>query len=79
MWYDLVLVFGDNFMVNFTLEYWLDNDWYVGKLRELPNCFSQGETLQELEENIKDVYAILLEDEMPLPANAKAKMLQFAA
>ncbi len=66
-------------MVSFTLEYWLDNDWYVGKLRELPSCFSQGETLQELEENIKDVYLMLLEDEMPLPANAKTKMLQLAA
>ena len=70
---------GENFMVSFTLEYWLDNDWYVGKLRELPSCFSQGETLQELEENIKDVYLMLLEDEMPLPANAKTKMLQLAA
>ncbi|MFI3217218.1 MAG: type II toxin-antitoxin system HicB family antitoxin [Methylococcales bacterium] len=66
-------------MVNLTLEYWLENDWYVGKLRELPNCFSQGESLQELEENIKDVYSMLLEDEMPLPANAKTKMLQLAA
>jgi predicted RNase H-like HicB family nuclease len=71
--------FGENFMVNFTLEYWLDDDWYVGKLRELPNCFSQGATLQELEENIKDVYSMLLEDEMPLPVNAKTKMLQLAA
>ena len=66
-------------MASFTLEYWLDNDWYVGKLRELPNCFSQGESLQELEENIKDVYSMLLEDKMPLPANAKTKMLQLAA
>ena len=66
-------------MVNFTLEYWLDNDWYVGRLRELPNCFSQGESLLELEENIKEVYAMLLEDEMPLPANTKTKILQLAA
>jgi len=62
-------------MTNFTLEYWQDDDWYVGKLRELPNCFSQGETLQELEENIKEVYALLREDEMPVPVNAKTKVL----
>jgi predicted RNase H-like HicB family nuclease len=43
-------------MTSFTLEYWQDDGWFVGKLRELPNCFSQGETLRELEENIQDVY-----------------------
>lgn len=65
-------------MTNFTLEYWQDDDWYVGKLRELPNCFSQGKTLQELEENIKEVYTLLLEDEMPVPLNAKTKVLNLA-
>ena len=28
---------------NFTLEYWLDDGWYVGKLKEIPGIFSQGE------------------------------------
>jgi hypothetical protein len=36
-----------------TLEYWIDDRWYVGELKEIPGVFSQGETLQELEENIK--------------------------
>jgi predicted RNase H-like HicB family nuclease len=35
----------------FTLEYWLDDGWYVGRLKEIPGVFSQGETLQDLEEN----------------------------
>ena len=65
-------------MIAFTLDYWQDDGWYVGKLRELPNCFSQGETLQELEENIKEVYALLLEDEMPIPVTAKTKVLTLA-
>ena len=30
----------------FTLEYWHDG-WYVGKLREVPDVFSQGETIKE--------------------------------
>ncbi len=47
----------------FTLEYWIDDDWYVGKLREVPGIFSQGETLSELEENIRDAYKIIIEDE----------------
>lgn len=38
----------------FTLEYWRDDDWYVGQMREVPGVFSQGKTLSELEENIRE-------------------------
>lgn len=48
---------------NFTLEYWIDEDWYVGRLKEIPAVFSQGETLDELEENIRDAYKLVIEDE----------------
>ncbi|MFH1320978.1 MAG: type II toxin-antitoxin system HicB family antitoxin [Bacteroidota bacterium] len=48
---------------HFTLEYWIDDNWYVGKLKEIPGIFSQGETLQELEENIREVYQLMAEDE----------------
>jgi predicted RNase H-like HicB family nuclease len=48
----------------FTLEYWQDDGWYVGKLREVPGVFSQGETLKELEENIEDAYKLLMEEEL---------------
>ena len=46
-----------------TLEYWLDDGWYVGKLNEVPGIFSQGGTLEELEENIQDAYQLVMEDE----------------
>jgi predicted RNase H-like HicB family nuclease len=46
----------------FTMEYWLDEGWYVGKLKEVPGVFSQGETLQDLEENIRDAYKLMLEE-----------------
>jgi hypothetical protein len=36
--------------------YWIDEGWYVGRLREVPGVFSQGVSLQELEENIRDAY-----------------------
>jgi predicted RNase H-like HicB family nuclease len=52
---------------NFTLEYWIDDGWYVGRLKEVPGVFSQGETLQELEENINDAYKLIMEDEETLP------------
>jgi predicted RNase H-like HicB family nuclease len=49
----------------FTLEYWRDGDWFVGRLKEVPGVFSQGKTLEELEENVCDAYALMLEEEVP--------------
>lgn len=46
----------------FTLEYWLDDGWYVGRLKELPGVFSQGADLDELEDNIQDAYELMLSD-----------------
>jgi len=48
---------------HFTLEYWLDEGWYIGKLKEVPGVFSQGESLEELEENIRDAYQLVIEEE----------------
>ena len=45
-----------------TLEYWKDDGWFVGHLREIPGVMSQGETLEELEENIQDAYKLVLKD-----------------
>lgn len=50
------------------MEYWRDEGWYVGRLRENPAIMSQGETLEELEENIRDAYQAMLETEEPVPA-----------
>nr|VFK18313.1 MAG: Predicted nuclease of the RNAse H fold, HicB family [Candidatus Kentron sp. LFY] len=48
------------------LEYWKDDGWYVGKLKEVPGIFSQGETLEELEENIEDAYKLMMEAGGPI-------------
>jgi predicted RNase H-like HicB family nuclease len=50
-------------MATFTLEYWIDDDWYVGRLREVPGIFSQGKTLEELKENVRDAYHLMTEDQ----------------
>jgi len=50
----------------FTLEYWIDDNWYVGKLKEVPGVFSQGESLKALEENIRDAYRLMVEEGVPL-------------
>ena len=50
-------------MSKFTLEYWEDEGWFVGRLVEVPGVFSQGETLDELKENIRDAYRMMLGSE----------------
>ena len=61
----------------FSLEYWIDDNWYVGRLKEVPGVFSQGESLQELEENIREAYQLMLEEEeMPQHADAKIKEIE---
>ena len=47
---------------HFTLVYWIDDNWYVGKLRAVPGVFSQDKTLEELEENIRDAYHLMVEE-----------------
>ena len=62
---------------SFTLEYWVDEGWYVGKLKEVPGVFSQGESLQELEENIRDAYHLMLgEEESPSRAQVQTKEIR---
>jgi hypothetical protein len=29
---------------HFTLEYWIDNDWYIGRLKEVPGVFHRTMT-----------------------------------
>ncbi len=50
-------------MAQQTLEYWEDDGWYVGRIVEVPGVISQGETIDELKENIQDAYKLILESE----------------
>ena len=47
----------------FTLEHWKDGEWFVGRLLEVPGIFSQGESLEELRENIQEVYDLMVVQE----------------
>jgi predicted RNase H-like HicB family nuclease len=58
---------------SFTLEYWIDDGWYVGRLKEVPGVFSQGENMQELEENIRDAYKMVLNDQDEYTPKAEVK------
>ncbi len=62
----------------FTLEYWVDGGWYVGRLKEAPGVFSQGETLEELETNIQDAYELVFSDDGAdlIPPGAQSKSIE---
>jgi len=52
---------------SFTLEYWQDEGWYVGRLTEVPGVFSQGESMEELEDNIREAYQLMRQTAADLP------------
>lgn len=61
----------------FTLEFWRDGDFYVGRLFEVPGIFSQGETLEELRENIQDAYDLMVTQERsPSPVAAQQQPVE---
>ena len=51
---------------NLTLIYWKDKRYWLGKLVENPEIMSQGRTLKELIENVKDAYYQMTLDDVPL-------------
>ncbi len=61
----------------FTLEFWQDGDFYVGRLVEVPGVFSQGESLDELRENIQDAYHLMVTQERtPAPDAAQRELVE---
>jgi predicted RNase H-like HicB family nuclease len=44
----------------------MDDGWYVGRLKEVSGVISQGETLAELEDNIRDAYQLVTDDTQEL-------------
>jgi len=58
------------------MVYWKGEKFWVGKLIEYPDIMTQGETLEELEENMKDAYILMAMDDVP--AEHEIKELIFA-
>jgi len=48
-----------------TLVYWKSDHFWLGKLLEYPEIMTQGETLEELEENIRDAYRLMVLEDVP--------------
>jgi predicted RNase H-like HicB family nuclease len=51
--------------------YWKGERFWVGKLIEYPDIMTQGETLEELEENMKDAYILMTMDDVPTEHEVK--------
>jgi len=47
------------------IVYWKGEKFWPGKILEHPEIMSQGETVEELEENLKDAYKLMLMDDVP--------------
>lgn len=45
--------------------YWQDDDMWLGYLEEFPDYMTQGETLDELKENLRDIYDELVSGNIP--------------
>ena len=48
-----------------TMIYWKGEKFWLGKILEHPDIMSQGITIEELEENLKDAYKLMLMDDVP--------------
>jgi predicted RNase H-like HicB family nuclease len=55
--------------------YWKGEKFWVGKLLEHPEIMTQGETLEELEENMKDAYMLMKMDDVPEEHDIKELIL----
>jgi predicted RNase H-like HicB family nuclease len=48
-----------------TMVYWKGEHFWLGKLLEHPDIMTQGETQEELEENLKDAYRMMVWEDVP--------------
>jgi len=48
-------------MLQFTAIYKKFGNWYVGWVEEIPGANTQGKTLKEVKENLKESLALILE------------------
>ena len=47
------------------MVYWKSDRFWLGKILEHPEIMTQGETLEELEENLRDAYRLMVMDDVP--------------
>ena len=45
--------------------YWQDGEMWLGYLEDFPDYMTQGQTLEELQENLKDIYREVTSGNIP--------------
>ena len=61
----------------FTANYKKDGKWYVGWVEEIPGVNTQGKTLKEVKENLKEALFLILEVNRALAKNkASGKIIR---
>jgi predicted RNase H-like HicB family nuclease len=56
---------GKKMEARLKMIYWKGEKFWVGKLLEHPEIMTQGETLKELEENMRDAYILMTMEDVP--------------
>lgn len=52
-------------MKHLSYTYWQDGDFFVGYINDFPEYMTQGYTLNELQENLRTLYADLENEDIP--------------
>ncbi len=63
-------------MKTVTYVYWQDGDMWLGYLEDFPDYMTQGRTLEELQENLRDIYQEVTSGS--IPAARRVAELQLA-
>ncbi len=52
-------------MATTKMVYWQESEFWLGYLEEFPDYWTQGETLDDLEQYLRDLYTDLTSGELP--------------
>jgi predicted RNase H-like HicB family nuclease len=63
-------------MLRLNMIYWRDNEFWLGKFAEVPDLMAQGYSLEELEQNLKECYELMMFDDVPSEHFSKEVILE---
>jgi predicted RNase H-like HicB family nuclease len=63
-------------MLRLNMIYWRDNEFWLGKFAEVPDVMAQGYSLEELEQNLKECYELMMLDDVPSEHFSKEVILE---
>ncbi len=47
--------------------FWKEKEMWLGYLERFPDYWTQGDTMEELQDNLKDLFLELTGDQLPVP------------